>query len=66
MAQNDAFTARRNELERAVLDAARELLTFTRAASALIPIPDSDPPAFVAIGEPEHMVDQMMDQGSLR
>lgn len=63
---DDTFTQRRHELEQVVLEAARELLQFTRAAAALIPIPDTEPPAFVAIGRAQDIVDDLKATGNLR
>ncbi len=63
---DDEYTKRRHELERQLLEAANNLLTYTRAAGAVLPIEGTDPPSVIAIGEPEWLVDQMMLNGSLR
>lgn len=56
----------RLQLEAAILTAAKELLSFTRAASAVIPVPGADPLVVVAVGQPESIVDDKMLTGYLR
>ena len=60
------YTKRLHELEQDLIETAHALLRYTGTASAVIKIPGSEPAKFVAVGEPEHIVEDMMLTRSLR
>lgn len=47
----DFYTAKRHQLEELLAKAALDLLGFTNAAGAKIPIPGTTPPLFIVVGD---------------
>lgn len=48
----DIWDARRKQLERALIDAALGLTQHTGADALVVPVPNTSPPVYIAVGEP--------------
>lgn len=48
---NDIYEQRRKQLQQALIDAALALADHTMAQAFKIPVPNTDPPLFVQLGE---------------
>jgi len=53
MPTNEIHEGYRKKLEGELIDAALNLMDFTKTASVKLPIPNTDPPVYVVVGEAE-------------